>query len=137
MSLSLIKDLNVEHAELLRHLGAIAELGTLDAGVRQLLVTLKKRLRAHVEHEERDFYPAMLKAAEANEQLEANLQMMSDEMETIAASTLKFLDTYIEGGVPAEFPGALASVTAMVTERIKREEHFLYSKYIKLIEGGV
>ncbi len=96
-----------------------------------------KRLRAHVEHEERDFYPAMLKAAEANEQLEANLQMMSDEMETIAASTLKFLDTYIEGGVPAEFPGALASVTAMVTERIKREEHFLYSKYIKLIEGGV
>jgi iron-sulfur cluster repair protein YtfE (RIC family) len=137
MSLALIKDLNVEHAELIRSLAEIAEIGTLDAGVRQLLASLEKKLRAHVAHEETDFYPAMLKAAQANPQLEASLQMMSDEMEEISARVMKFLDTYIAGGTPAEFPGALQAVITLVTERIKKEEHYLYSKYIKLVEGGV
>ncbi len=131
MSIALVRELNGEHRVLLKTLGAVAEIGKLNAETRELLVKTKAALIAHIGKEERDFYPALKKLATTTPGIEPKLAQMNREMESLAAAALRFLDEYSAGGDPDRFPTDFSDFRRALSERIQREEFTLYAYFLK------
>ena len=133
-----IRDLNGEHSILLATLEAIRARGALDAETRTLLSRARAALVAHLDKEEREFYPVMRAAAEQSEALRETLRVMGQEMDAIAASALSTIDSWIGGTGGADhadyasFSESFDAFVSLLTDRIQREERSLYAKYLKL-----
>ncbi len=149
MNINLIRDLNGEHTILLATLEAIRARGALDAETRTLLARVRSALVAHLDKEEREFYPVMRAAAQTNEALRDTLRVMGQEMDAIAGSALSAIDSWIGGtgggGVTggADYAGDMSfsesfnAFVSLLTDRIQREERTLYSRYLKLTARAV
>lgn len=133
MSMVLIKELNAEHKVLLKALDLIKQENGLTDKVRQLLPKTAEQLKAHLAKEEAEFYPPMRKAAETNESLRSTLQVMGKEMDEIAEKTLSAFSLWMAGKGSASFVTDFASLYDILDARIKREEHSLYARYLKLV----
>ncbi len=152
MNVHLIRDLNAEHSILMATLEAIRARGALDGETRVLLARARAALVAHLDKEEREFYPVMRAAAEDNEVLRDTLRVMGQEMDAIAASALQAIDSWIDGvsgtgGVSgtdgadnadsASFSESFDAFVSLLTDRIQREERSLYARYLKLAARAV
>lgn len=133
MKFSLIRELNADHALLLAKLDEIREHGQVDAEVHRLLTEVRAALVGHLDKEEKEFYPVMRQAAEKNEALRNMLQSMGVEMEAISAKVLKAIDGWLAGEGLSGFAVNFESFRAVLADRIRREEHALYAKYLKLM----
>ena len=131
MSIALVKELNRDHRAILGTVAKIADIGALTPETRTLLRETKERLISHLGKEEREFYPAMRKLAETSPGIEAKLKIMNQEMESIAAAAMRFLDEYATGGNADAFPDDFAKFRRALSERIQREEFALYSHFLK------
>ncbi len=132
MNLNLIRDLNAEHAVLSEALARIEAEGALTDAAKRMLANARSALLAHLEREEREFYPVMRKAAETNESLRSTLASMGVEMQGISARTLDLIDHWIAGKGSDTFATDVRALRDSLGDRIRREEHSLYAKYIKL-----
>lgn len=130
--IDLIRELNSDHAVLISKLDAIRKQQTLNAEVKSLLVEVRSLLIEHLGKEEEHFYPGMRKAAETNENLKEILQIMGTEMEAISAKALVTIDRWLAGEGQVNFTSQFDSFYSLLVDRIRREEHSLYSKYLKL-----
>ena len=128
----LIRELNSDHAILISKLDAIREQGSVNSKVQTLLTEIRSLLVAHLGKEETSFYPAMRKAAETNENLRETLQIMGTEMEAISAKALTMIDSWLAGEGLVSFTSNFNSFYTLLADRIRREEHNLYSKFLKL-----
>lgn len=131
MSIALVRELNGEHRVLLKTLGTIAEIGTLNPETRELLNKTKSALLAHISKEERDFYPALKRLSATTPGIEPKLAQMNREMESLAAAALRFLDEYSIGGDPNRFQSDFSDFRRALSERIQREEFTLYAYFLK------
>ncbi len=131
MSIALVKELNGDHRAILGTVNRIAAIGALTAETRGLLKETKERLVAHLGKEEREFYPAMRALAASSPSIDAKLKVMNQEMESIAAAALRFLDEYAVGGNPNTFAADFSSFRRALSDRIQREEFALYSHFLK------
>lgn len=129
---ALIRELNADHAILLSKLDAIRRRGTVDSEGQALLIEVRSFLVTHLEKEEMHFYPDMRKAAETNENLRETLQIMGTEMEAISAKALTMIDGWLAGEGLVSFTSNFESFHSLLADRIRREEHSLYSKFLKL-----
>ena len=130
--IALIRELNADHAKLLSKLDAIRRRGSVDTEGQGLLLEVRSMLIAHLEKEEKHFYPVMRKEAENNENLRETLQIMGTEMEVISAKALSMIDGWLAGEGLVSFTNNFESFHSLLADRIRREEHSLYSKFIKL-----
>lgn len=131
MSIALVKELNGDHRTILGTVARIADIGSLTPETRTLLRETKERLVSHLGKEEREFYPAMRRLAETSPSIEAKLKIMNQEMESIAAAAMRFLDEYIAGGTQANFGQDFDAFRRALSERIQREEFALYCHFLK------
>lgn len=131
MSIALVRELNGEHRTLLKTLGRVAEIGTLNPETRELLGKTKAALIAHLDKEERDFYPALKKLAATTPGIEPKLAQMNREMESLASAAMRFLDTYSLGGNPERFAADFLDFRRALSERVQREEFTLYAYFLK------
>jgi hypothetical protein len=131
MSIALVKELNGDHRALLKTISRINDIGSLTPEVRTLLRETKDQLVGHIGKEEREFYPVMKKLAATNESIDEKLKVMNMEMESISKSAMRFLDEYIAGGIPANFPTDFRAFRNALVGRIQREEFALYSHFLK------
>lgn len=132
MKLNLIRELHDDHILLMQKLDRIRGQGSFSPDARALLIEVRKILIDHSETEERDFYPVMRKAAEKNASLQNVLKIMGLEMETISMNALMRIDTWLSGEDTLNFMVQFDAFYIMLSDRIKREEYSLYSKYLKL-----
>lgn len=132
MSMGLIKDLNAEHRALMKALDMIrAEQGLTEKA--QLLVDkTRNALLAHLDREEKEFYPVMRKAAETNNQLKDTLKVMGEEMDQIATKAMAAFNNWTAGKGQGRFVTDFNNLYELLEARIKREEHALYAKYLRL-----
>lgn len=135
MNVNLIRELNADHAALKAKLDSIKERGVLDAEARRLLIEIRSDLIAHLGKEERDFYPVMRNAALTNEGLRSTLKKMGDEMDAVSVKALRLIDDWVSGKGSTDFAASFESFCAILCDRITREEHSLYSKYLKLVRA--
>lgn len=134
MNINLIRELNSDHALILEALVKIKEAGNLSDETRNLLRNTKELLINHLQKEESEFYPILRKEAETNDSLKQTMKVMGIEIEEIGKQALAFLDTYIGGGTETVFKQDLDRFITTITMRLQREEHTLYSKYLKISE---
>ncbi len=131
MSIALVKELNGDHRAILKTIGRIGEIGELTPATRTLIAETREAILRHLAKEEREFYPAMKRLADASTAIAEKLKAMNREMESIAREAIGFLDTYATGGNPADFPADFAKFRRALSERIQREEFALYSHFLK------
>ena len=96
MNIALIRELNADHAVLMRAVDAIHTAGGYSNDVRDLLIKVRSALVRHLDKEEQHFYPVMREAAEKNMDLNNLLTVMGLEMEQIANKALGLIEGWLE-----------------------------------------
>lgn len=91
-------------------------------------------LLAHLKKEEEQFYPPMRVAAQKDPGLKELLTVMGMEMDEIAKTVLDQLALWLKGEGDASFHSDCEHICKILKDRIVREEHRLYSKYLRIIE---
>jgi len=134
MNINLIRELNADHALILEALRKVKETGSLSDETRTLLRNSRELLMKHLQKEDSEFYPVLRKAAETNESLKQILKVMGIEMEELGKQALTILDTYISDGKETSFQKDMDWLITAITMRLQREEHTLYTKYLKIFE---
>lgn len=132
MNIALIRELNADHAVLMRAVDTIHAAGSYSPEVKKLLVKTRDALIRHIEKEEKEFYPLMREAAGKNPELKNTLTVMGLEMDQIAAKALGLIDGWIEDDGGASFQDEFDAFRTILSGRISREEKSLYSKYLKI-----
>jgi len=132
MNIALIRELNADHAVLMRAVDAIHTAGGYSNDVRDLLIKVRSALVRHLDKEEQHFYPVMREAAEKNMDLNNLLTVMGLEMEQIANKALGLIEGWLEKDGGDAFTDEFDSFRTILASRISREEKTLYSKYLKL-----
>lgn len=132
MKLQLIRELNSDHLQLVSCLDSMKGKKLQDKDTIELIKKFKNLVLAHLEKEEKEFYPIMLKAAETNDILKDLLRVMGLEMEEISKKAMMLIALWEQGKGAERFASDFSSLYTILKDRIKREETRLYSKFLKL-----
>ena len=132
MNVTLIRELNADHAILMRAVDTIHSARGYSEEVRDLLVKTRSALIRHLEKEEKEFYPVMRVAADKNPELKNTLTVMGLEMDQIANKALELIESWIRNDGGPSFTDEFGAFRTILSERISREEKSLYAKYLKL-----
>lgn len=133
MNVQLIQSLNAEHAQLASILSDIKNEGSLTPKALEKISQVKSALISHLAHEDRDFYPVMKQEANINPSLAQLLEVMGRDMNDIAEAALSQIAAWEKGEGKERFTQDCSSLISVLSDRIKREEHSLYAKYLKLV----
>jgi len=132
MNVQLIQSLNAEHAQLAALLSDIRNEGSLTQKALEKITQVKSALISHLAHEDRDFYPVMKQEAKVNPSLAKLLEVMGRDMNDIAEAALTQVASWEKGERREHFIEDCDNLISVLSDRIKREEHSLYAKYLKL-----
>jgi hemerythrin-like domain-containing protein len=133
----LIATLKQQHQELVRLVGemnAVLERGD-EGAVFAVLSSLGQVLRAHLVLEDREIYPALIRAAEASgdaKMLETS-RLFADNMQRITESLKDFLARHETSFHLDRFRTGWATLSGVLAKRIESEETTLYPLYEKRV----
>ena len=131
--MSLMEQLNQEHAALRSALEQIRTLGISTEEGRQLLWKTRSLLEAHLAREDGELYPA-LRALEDSRMLANSFQ---DDMKEISAKVVAFFQLYADGiADPNQFARDFGEIRAALAHRMIREETRLYPVYSAHVASG-
>ncbi len=132
---ALIDQLKAEHKivlalmdEATKVLGDVKETG-------QKLIKIKSGLLGHLKKEDEYLYPALLRIAPQNPQLDALLSVFGNDMMIVSKTAIEFLDKYSGNATGAEFRRELGVFSAALRRRIANEERLLYPEFERLNVG--
>lgn len=128
----LINELEAQHQGILESLNTIQKVSAFSKEGQKELQAMKKNLIAHIQKEDRELYPVLNKAAEADPALKRSLGAYIKDMEEISQVTLAFFDKYANGGDGIEFAKDFGKLYAVLTRRLRKEESTMYKKYGEL-----
>lgn len=129
----LIVELKNEHNRIAKALNEVKTLGISTPEGQKLLIESKHTLLAHLQREDRDFYPVLRKAALLDTALNDTLEHFAKDMDLISKSALDFFEKYKSGGSGLDFARDFGRLFSTLQMRIGREERILYAEYLKLI----
>jgi hypothetical protein len=129
----LIATLKQQHQELVRLVGemnAVLERGD-EAAVFALLSSLSQVLRAHLTLEDREIYPALVRAAEASGDAKMldTARLFADNMQRITESLKDFLARHETSFHLERFRTGWSTLSGVLAKRIESEEMTLYPLY--------
>jgi hypothetical protein len=133
----LIATLKQQHQELVRLVGemnAVLERGD-EAAVFALLSSLSQVLRAHLTLEDREIYPALVRAAEASGDAKMldTARLFADNMQRITESLKDFLARHETSFHLERFRTGWSTLSGVLAKRIESEETTLYPLYEKRV----
>lgn len=130
--MDIITRLKQEHLDLVKALTEVKQKGIGTAEGKQKLFATKAGLLAHLEHEDKELYAILYKAAETNSELKKTLFDFADDMKKIGAEVMVFFDKYSEGSGGMEFAAGFGRVVGLLQQRILREEKKLFPAFENL-----
>ena len=101
------------------------------------LIMAKDALIDHLKHEDNEFFPVLLRIADADIRLKAMLWSLEDEMRPVTAMALAFFRKYHAGGSGNEFAREFGVFSAHLRSRIRREETLLFPIFERAPESWV
>ena len=125
---ALIAELKADHARITETLDQVRKMGIASKEGQRLLISAKGFLVAHLSKEDKRLYPELRKLAETDDSVRRMLDTYAKNMDQITASALGFFEKYANGGDGVEFAIEIGRLFAALTQRIKKEEAFLYTK---------
>ena len=128
----LVEDLKAEHANIVEVLLAVYEMGVHTEAGRRKLLSAKNGLLAHLRREDDQLYPALLKAAEDDPIVEDAMAYFQEDMVSVSNLALAFFDKYADETDAGGFADDFATLAALLTQRIRKEEAVIYRMYDQL-----
>ncbi|HVG62229.1 MAG TPA: hemerythrin domain-containing protein [Hyalangium sp.] len=133
----LIATLKQQHQELVRLVGemnVVLERGD-EAAVFAVLSSLSQALRTHLALEDREVYPALVRAAEASgdAKMLETARLFADNMQRITESLKDFLARHETSFHLERFRTGWSTLSGVLAKRIESEETTLYPLYEKRV----
>ncbi|MGB1271495.1 MAG: hemerythrin domain-containing protein [Endozoicomonas sp.] len=129
----LIDELQSEHEQISNLLLQARSEGVNSQAGKDLVLSAKKMLLAHLNKEDRYLYPVLREAAEKDESLKQTLTDYALDMEKISAEVMTFFNLYESGENNLEnFQVDCNNIIKALTKRITKEEAVLYKQYQNL-----
>ena len=128
----LIEELRREHSEILAILSEVEGLGILSKEGQSKTMSVKTILLEHLKKEDVEFYPALYKVVEHNNNLKNTLDLFAMDMENVSRIALEFFDKYSRGVLGKELQEEFESLIVALRNRIKNEEDILYLEHEKI-----
>ena len=128
----LVEALKAEHANIVKILLKVNELGIAKSEGRKLLLTAKTGLLAHLNREDEHLYPALMKAAEDDPIVEDALEYFNEDIAVVSKLALQFFDKYADDSSDDEFIADFSTLAGLLTQRIQKEEVIIYKMYDQL-----
>lgn len=129
----LIQELINEHAKISELFLKARDSGLDTKQGRDLILSAKKMLLAHLNKEDQYLYPVLREAAKNDETLRAILSDYALDMEKISADIMLFFTMYEGGGNTLEnFQKDCNNCIRALSKRIAKEESVLYKAYNKI-----
>jgi len=125
----LVETLKAEHANIVKILLRVNELGIDSEEGRKTLMTAKTGLLAHLAREDEHLYPPLLKAAEEDPVFEDALEFFHDDIAEVSQLALAFFDKHADGAAADEFADDFTTLAGLLSQRIQKEESVLYKMY--------
>ncbi len=129
---ALIEELKREHSELVAILNAVKGLDILSKEGQTKLLSAKERFFTHLNKEDRQLYPVLIKEAKHNKMLDVTLYLLAIDMMDISRVVKEFFDKYYGGVIDEDFPREFERFFATISKRIKDEECILFDEYDKI-----
>ena len=131
--MKLIEELTKEHSEITETLNKIKGLGSSSEKGKKLLFSLKSALLEHLKKEDEQLYPVLNNAAKKDFHLQETLNTFAIDMEKISTTAMQFFDKYsIDTHIHQDFSYDFGTLFAMLSQRINREEKYIYPSYEEL-----
>ncbi len=111
-----------------------ASLGTREGLER--LMSARDMLLSHLEGEDREFYPALRKAAEKDAQLVRALDVLEDDIKDVSRIAREFFARCCPEGGGLDFVREFGTFFIMFMERAAKEENVLFPEYERLAGQG-
>lgn len=125
----LIEELKKEHSEIIATLNEVKKLGILSKEGQDKLMSLESSLRAHLEMEDDQLYPALRKEAEHNKDLKNTLDLFEMDMENVSTIVREFFDKYSDEFSGKDLQEDFENLLTALSKRISNEEASLYEEY--------
>lgn len=132
----LIEELKQEHRIMLDILDQVKKLGIASPEGQEKLVSTRALLLSHMAREDREFYPALHRAAESNDELRRLLAYYARDMEVVSQKALDLFDRYCQSSGEEDFAGELTLLYMTVKDRIRTEEDVLFKRYEQVVGSG-
>ncbi len=124
----LIKELKKDHSEIVAILNEVKELGILSKEGQAKLLSAKEHLLTHLNKEDEQLYPVLIKKAEDNERLKDTLDLFAMDMEKVSRVVQEFFDKYSRGVSGKELQKEFENLCEALDKRISNEEDILYEE---------
>ncbi len=129
----LIQQLVNEHVLLDKELQDIMKPGISAQEKHEKILQAKNLIIRHIEHEDKELYTVLNRAASSNPVLEQTLEIFAVEMKEITEKVFHFFNTFEnEMGESFQFSREFGKLVGLLKHRIRREESILYEEYEKL-----
>ncbi|WP_448217387.1 hemerythrin domain-containing protein [Endozoicomonas sp. 2B-B] len=129
----LIEEFKSEHVQISDLLLQARDIGIGNQKGRDLILSAKKILLAHLNKEDRLLYPVLREAAENDESLKSTLTDYALDMDKISAKVMVFFNLYENGDNTIEnFQQDCNNIIRALSKRISKEEAVLYKTYDKI-----
>ncbi|KEI72923.1 hemerythrin domain-containing protein [Endozoicomonas elysicola] len=129
----LIQDFKSEHLQISDLLLQAREVGVGNQQGRDLILSAKKMLLAHLNKEDQYLYPVLREAAENDESLKSTLTDYALDMDKISYDVMAFFSLYETGENTTEhFQQDCNNIIKALSKRITKEEAVLYKTYDKI-----
>ncbi len=126
--LALIEELKKNHSEIFDLLKEVKELGILSKEGQAKLLSAKAHLLRHLNKEDEQLYPVLIKKAEQIKHLNTALDLCANDMENVSKVVQKFFDKYSRGVSGKELQKEFENLCEALDKRISNEEDILYEE---------
>ncbi|WP_257295808.1 hemerythrin domain-containing protein [Endozoicomonas sp. YOMI1] len=129
----LIQEFKSEHLQISDLLLQAREVGVDNPQGRDLILSAKKMLLAHLNKEDKYLYPVLREAAENDDSLKSTLTDYALDMDKISTDVMVFFTLYENGDNTNEnFQQDCNNIIKALSKRISKEEAVLYKTYDKI-----
>lgn len=129
----LIQEFKSEHLQISDLLLKAREIGVDNQEGRDLIISAKKMLLAHLNKEDRYLYPVLREAAESDESLKSTLTDYALDMDKISSDVMAFFALYETGeNTDQNFRMDCNNIMNALSKRIAKEETVLYKTYDRI-----
>jgi iron-sulfur cluster repair protein YtfE (RIC family) len=125
----LIEELKKDHSEIVDLLKEVKKLGILSKEGQAKLLSAKAHLLKHLNKEDEQLYPALIKKAETIKHLNTALDLCAIDMENVSRVVQEFFDKYSRGVSGKELQKEFENLCEALDKRVRNEEDILYDEY--------
>ncbi len=125
----LIEELKKDHSEIVATLNEVKKLGILSKEGQTKLLSVKENLLAHLNKEDQQLYPVLIKKAENIMHLNTALDLCAIDMENVSRVVQEFFDKYSRGVSGKELQKEFENLFVALDKRVSNEEDILYDEY--------